>query len=71
MDELITIKEGQISQLEETLKGQSAKLKQVEEESKLSKINLEEKLKFLEKKYSKDIGKLQTELSLYKKFHQN
>jgi len=32
---------------------------------------MEEKIKFMEKKYQKDIGKLQAELSLYKKFHQS
>jgi hypothetical protein len=67
MDELITIKENQLSAAEESIKNASSKIKSFEEEVLKSK-NLEEKLKFMEKKYNKDIAKLQGEITLFKKY---
>lgn len=70
MDELITIKENQIAALEDKVNNAHQRIKMMEEESQRSK-NLEEKLKFMEKKYGKDIAKLQNEIILYKKYQQS
>ena len=70
MDELITVKEEKIKRLEEMCDQSQRKLKNSEEDSVKCKA-LEEKIKFIEKQYNKDLQKLQSELNLYKKYQQS
>ena len=54
MDELITVKEEKIRKLEDAIDKQMKKLKNTEEDASRCK-NLEEKIKFIEKQYAKDL----------------
>lgn len=69
MDELITVKEDKIKRLEEQVDLLTKKNKNSEEDSARCK-SLEEKIRFIEKQYNKDMQKLQSELNLYKKYQQ-
>lgn len=53
--------------MDESLRNANIKMKNFEEDALKCKT-LEEKLRFMEKKYSKDMSKLQNELTLFKKY---
>ena len=66
MDELITFKENQIDQLQNTLNQVNGKIRLYEEEI-LKFKNLEEKIRHQDKKYKREINNLQNELMIYKR----
>ncbi len=61
MDELITLKEGQMERCMNSLEIAESKIIKLQEEVRQSH-NLEEKLKQLDRKYKNDLSKLQNDL---------
>lgn len=66
MDELITIKEDQVQQLQQQKDQANQKIAQYKQEQ-IKYKNLEDTLQYLERKHSKEIQTMQCELELYKK----
>lgn len=66
MDELITIKEDQVQQIQQQVEQANHKIHKYKSEQAKYK-NLEDTIKYLEKKHTKELQTLQYELDLYKK----